>query len=111
MDMMMKCDHGSMMKVQSEMDPWIAQQAQRGAAMKEMNMAKKAMKAHKSGLHDASGRRHEGDEEELSAIKSPPQENGRRELACGRAAVCLAARGRDVERRGGKVNEAGRGAM
>lgn len=49
MGAMMKCDHGSMMKVQSEMDSMdSSMQAQKTMAMKEMNMAKTAMKAHKS---------------------------------------------------------------
>jgi hypothetical protein len=49
MDTMMKCDHASMMKVQSEMDAMDgSMKEQKTMAMKEMDMAKKSMKAHKS---------------------------------------------------------------
>jgi hypothetical protein len=49
MDTMMKCDHASMMKVQSEMDAMgSSMKEQKTMAMKEMDMAKKSMKAHKN---------------------------------------------------------------
>ena len=48
MDTMMKCDNASMMKVQSEMDVMDnSMKEQKAMAMKEMDMAKKAMKAKK----------------------------------------------------------------
>jgi hypothetical protein len=48
MDTMMKCDNASMMKVQSEMDAMgTSMKEQKTMAMKEMDMAKKAMKAKK----------------------------------------------------------------
>jgi hypothetical protein len=49
-DAMMKCDDASMMKVQSEMDAMSgdAMKAQKEMAMKEMDMAKDAMKANKT---------------------------------------------------------------
>jgi hypothetical protein len=48
MDTMMKCDNASMMKVQSEMEAMDnSMKAQKTMAMKEMDMAKKAMKANK----------------------------------------------------------------
>jgi len=48
--MMMKCDEGSMMKVQSDMDAMKdpAMKEQKDMAMKEMDMAKEAMKANKT---------------------------------------------------------------
>jgi hypothetical protein len=49
MDTMMKCDNASMMKVQSEMDAMdSSMKAEKTMAMKEMDMAKKAMKEKKS---------------------------------------------------------------
>jgi hypothetical protein len=49
MDTMMKCDNASMMKVHSEMEAMdSSMKAQKTMAMKEMDMAKKAMKAHKN---------------------------------------------------------------
>jgi chorismate mutase len=49
METMMKCDNASMMKVQSEMEAMdSSMKTQKTMAMKEMDMAKKAMKAHKS---------------------------------------------------------------
>jgi len=49
-DAMMKCDDTSMMKMQSEMDAMSgdAMKAQKEMAMKEMDMAKEAMKANKT---------------------------------------------------------------
>ncbi|MGX5841031.1 hypothetical protein ACWGTI_09940 [Mesorhizobium sp. ArgA1] len=49
-DAMMKCDDASMMKMQADMDAMTgeAMKPQKEAAMKEMEMAKDAMKANKA---------------------------------------------------------------
>lgn len=49
-DAMMKCDDASMMKMQSDMDAMTddAMKPQKEMAMKEMDMAKDAMKANKT---------------------------------------------------------------
>jgi hypothetical protein len=49
-DTMMKCDDASMMKVQKEMDAMTdaSMKDQKEMAMKEMDMAKEAMKANKT---------------------------------------------------------------
>jgi hypothetical protein len=49
MDTMMKCDNASMMRVQSEMEAMdSSMKTQKTMAMKEIDMAKKAMEANKS---------------------------------------------------------------
>ena len=45
---MMKCDDASMMKLQTDMDAMTGDAMKKDAAMKEMDMAKDAMKANKA---------------------------------------------------------------
>jgi hypothetical protein len=45
---MMKCDDASMMKLQTDMDAMTGDAMKKDAAMKEMDMAKEAMKANKA---------------------------------------------------------------
>ena len=47
-DAMMKCDDASMMKLQTDMDAMAGDAMKKDAAMKEMDMAKEAMKANKA---------------------------------------------------------------
>jgi hypothetical protein len=47
-DAMMKCDDASMMKLQTDMDAMSGDAMKKDAAMKEMDMAKEAMKANKA---------------------------------------------------------------
>ncbi|WP_246691239.1 MULTISPECIES: hypothetical protein [unclassified Mesorhizobium] len=47
-DAMMKCDDASMMKLQADMDAMTGDAMKKDAAMKEMDMAKEAMKANKA---------------------------------------------------------------
>ena len=47
-DAMMKCDDASMMKLQTDMDAMTGDAMKKDAAMKEMDMAKDAMKANKA---------------------------------------------------------------